>query len=188
MSLCHSPPYLLIHLDRCKNDSVRNKISPGGNTVSIQYKVATHVSYPLANLDLAPYIREDCREGNAPVLYDLVGVACHSGTLNAGHYRAMCFDNVDGSGKWYSYSDAVVREVSPKEVETAQACALLYSRKGTHSALDIVHLLKNQSCVCYKQENGNAGAQCLCFPERSCSQESRKCCRKWRVLLEATAA
>ena len=167
---------------------MRNRINSEGNAVAIQYKVATNVLYPLTNLDLTPYIREDCREGDSPVLYDLVGVACHSGTLNAGHYRVMCFDNVDGSGKWYSYSDADVREVSPKDVETVEACALLYARKGTHSALDIVHFLRNHSRVCYKQENGNAGVRCLCSPERACSRESRKCFQKWHVLLGATAA
>lgn len=166
---------------------MKNRRTPDGNIVSIQYKVATNVSYPLTNLDLTPYVREDCREGNSPLLYDLVGVACHSGTLNAGHYRAMCFDNVDGSGKWFSYSDAEVREVSPKDVETAEACALLYSRKGTHSALDIVQFLRNHSCVCHKQKNGNADERYLCSPERACSRENRKCFRKWRAPLEAAA-
>lgn len=176
-SLCHSPPYLFIQLDRCKHDSAKSRKTPDGSVVSVQYKVATNVSYPLTNLDLTLYVREDCREENS-ALYDLVGVACHSGTLNAGHYRVMCFDNVDGSGKWYSYNDAEVKEVSPKDVETAEACALLYARKGTHSALDVVHFLSNHFCVCYKQENGNADEQCPCSPERACSRESRRCFQK----------
>lgn len=109
--------------------------------------------YPLEDLDMAPYLLEEMREKGVSYLYDLIGVACHRGSGMEGHYSAICRDNVDGVNKWFRYSDDTVEEVSVKVVRSADAYALVYSRKGaaTHSAIDIVQYLHNNLCVCYKE-------------------------------------
>lgn len=142
----------MIHLSRCEYDSNRTATDS-----YLQHKITTNVIYPLEDLDMSPYLADEVIEDGVSYLYDLIGVACHRGSGMEGHYSAICRDNVDGVNKWFRYSDDTVEEVTVRVVRNADACALVYSRKGvnTHSALDIVHYLQKKLYVCYKQNRKN---------------------------------
>jgi hypothetical protein len=62
------------------------------------------VSFPL-DLDLAPYVADECREQAAP--FHLAGFVVHSGTLESGHYISP----VRGSSSWTLFNDARVTEL-----------------------------------------------------------------------------
>lgn len=43
------------------------------------------------------------------MVYDLIGVVLHLGTINRGHYKAYCYHYMDE--KWHSYDDQQVKEI-----------------------------------------------------------------------------
>ena len=43
---------------------------------------------PLEGLDMTPYVAVDTDKSNTPMVYDLVGVVNHLGSIDAGHYIA----------------------------------------------------------------------------------------------------
>ena len=56
---------------------------------------------------------EEDSKGAAPsLLYDLIGVASHMGTLSKGHYTA----HVNEGGRWFFCDDTWIEAVSDQEV------------------------------------------------------------------------
>ncbi|XP_028922103.1 inactive ubiquitin carboxyl-terminal hydrolase 50 isoform X1 [Ornithorhynchus anatinus] len=85
-------------------------------------KLRTNIRYPLANLDLSPYIYPPCRKHPK---YNLWAVVNHFGDLDGGHYTALCKNTVTQS--WFSFDDTRVCEVPEAAVQTAAAYLLCYS-------------------------------------------------------------
>ena len=59
--------------------------------------------------------------------YDLYAVSNHSGSLNFGHYTAMCKNEI--SGKWYEYNDSSVHTCNMNEIVSENAYVLYYKRR-----------------------------------------------------------
>ena len=62
-----------------------------------------------------------------PVLYDLVGVSNHYGSLNGGHYTASC--KSPATGDWYYYNDSSVSACSKSKVVSPAGYLLWYRKR-----------------------------------------------------------
>ena len=112
------PYYLIIHLKRFIDN--KNKIN-------------TEVIFPIRGLNLNDYVMDD----NDPIekIYDLRCIMYHSGTLEYGHYYAVCYNTLHN--KWYSYNDNKVNEKKESEISTKDAYVLFYRRRGLENMLDL---------------------------------------------------
>ena len=108
------PNYLIILLKRY------NFKKNLGNTFSGE-KNNTFVSYPTHNLDIKEYIVGPEKD---KAIYDLYGVIEHYGSLNAGHYTAICKND----GNWVSYNDSIIDII--KNPVTKNAYVLFYKMKN----------------------------------------------------------
>jgi hypothetical protein len=108
------PNYLIILLKRY------NFKKNSGNTYSGE-KNNTFVSYPTDNLDIKEYIVGPEKD---KAIYDLYGVIEHYGSLNSGHYTAICKND----GNWVSYNDSIIDIV--KNPVTKNAYVLFYKMKN----------------------------------------------------------
>jgi hypothetical protein len=86
------PNYLIILLKRYNFKKNYGNIYYGEKNNSF-------ITYPINNFDIREYIVGP--EKNKAI-YDLYGVIEHYGTMNQGHYTAICKNN----DKWISYNDA----------------------------------------------------------------------------------
>jgi ubiquitin C-terminal hydrolase len=120
----------VIHIKRFKYNSTRRE------------KLSTDVHFPLAGLDLSPYVSRDLASllganeapaGTAsvrkPPLYDLIGVSNHHGSLHSGHYIA----HVDTTGgrpdkarRWMCFNDSRVSAANASGIAGPTAYVLFY--------------------------------------------------------------
>lgn len=125
------PPYLTLHLSRSTYHNFKDaQCNCAANpNLYVQYKVQTKVDYPLRDLDMNPFVFSE--NPQREYVYDLVGVCCHSGQTDRGHYYTFCRDKEEnGDVSWWKYSDESVLRVEEAEVITMRACMLLYEQKG----------------------------------------------------------
>jgi len=82
------------------------------------------VTFPLENLDLSKYVIGYKKES---YVYDLYGIANHSGGPMGGHYTSYV---KNANGKWYHFNDTNVNEViNPNELISPKAYCLFYRKK-----------------------------------------------------------
>ena len=63
--------------------------------------------------------------GKVPdIIYELIGIVSHKGTVNEGHYIAFC--KISG-GQWFKFNDSMVSSISQAEVLKEQAYLLFYT-------------------------------------------------------------
>ena len=85
-------------------------------------KINKMVNVVLQSLDLSPYVKGYNKQS---YVYDLYGTCNHSGGSMGGHYTAHV---KNANGKWYSFNDTNVDEITPdKVVSTSSYC--LFFRK-----------------------------------------------------------
>lgn len=60
------------------------------------------------------------------LLYDLVAVVNHSGSMAQGHYTAFAKE----LGRWFEFDDTWVSEVKEEEVLASEAYILIYFQRG----------------------------------------------------------
>ena len=58
-----------------------------------------------------------CLDVTNPHVYDLVAIACHAGSLDGGHYYAVCL----AGGEWFVVDDDVVRPLGPRGLDAADS-------------------------------------------------------------------
>lgn len=76
LAVYKSPSVLVLHLKRFSYD------------IFSRQKLDTEVQFPLAGLDISPYLSTE-RHNDAPSAgYSLVGVCNHMGSMRGGHYTA----------------------------------------------------------------------------------------------------
>lgn len=82
------PEILSFHLKRFKYDAYYPSKLDRLEVVSSLClpAVGRQVDFPLAGLDMKPYLTEDSEEENT--VYDLTAVVCHIGVAGGGHYIA----------------------------------------------------------------------------------------------------
>lgn len=112
------PEILCIHLKRFRHDSM------------LSSKISSYVSFPLTDLEMAPYRHKDCV--SSATMYDLVAVICHHGSVGGGHYTSYCKSY--HSGYWYEFDDQYVTRVSPQTVESCQAYVLFYRKQRSRQS------------------------------------------------------
>ena len=107
------PPLLIIHLKRFKYHGLWRD------------KITTHVDYPIENLNLEPYTST---KSNTSLSYHLYAVSNHSGTLDGGHYTALC-RHIEYR-KWFKFDDSEVKDIanSSSAIRSPQSYILFYSR------------------------------------------------------------
>ncbi|BGP15879.1 hypothetical protein JCM10213_003692 [Rhodosporidiobolus nylandii] len=120
LSLSKLPPILVIHLKRF---SFAGPFSD---------KIETQVQYPLAGLDLTPFLppplmsaKDGQQIGRIPpqgYTYDLFGVTNHYGNLSSGHYTAF----VRNGREWFNIGDSKVTPCEPAVVQSAKSAYILY--------------------------------------------------------------
>jgi ubiquitin carboxyl-terminal hydrolase 8 len=102
------PNILTIDLKRFNNRFQKNQI---------------HVSFPIDNLDLSPYVIGYKKDNYK---YELYGICNHSGGVMGGHYTAYV---KNANGKWYHFNDTTVSEVGIIEsIITSKAYVLFYRK------------------------------------------------------------
>ena len=109
------PNYLIILIKRYnfnKNLGTANFTGEKNNTF---------ISYPTNNFDITEYIVGPEKD---KAKYDLYGVIEHYGTLNQGHYTAICKND----GNWVSYNDSIVKIVN--NPVTKNAYVLFYKMEN----------------------------------------------------------
>jgi ubiquitin carboxyl-terminal hydrolase 2/21 len=82
----------------------------------------TLIDYPITGLDLSEFTYGY----NRNTVYDLVGVCCHYGTLNGGHYTALV---ASGGGQWMQYNDEHITGIPKQSVVCPQAYCLFYQMR-----------------------------------------------------------
>lgn len=102
------PNILAIDLKRFNNRFQKNQI---------------HVSFPIDNLDLSPYVIGYKKDNYK---YELYGICNHSGGVMGGHYTSYV---KNANGKWYHFNDTTVSEVGIIEsIITSKAYVLFYRK------------------------------------------------------------
>ena len=105
------PRLLIIHLKRFKYNVWRDKIT-------------TSVHFELDNLDLNKYVLDERQRGLCT--YKCYATSNHTGTLDGGHYTALC-KNPDNE-KWFKFDDSDVKPVEKNSIVTNASYILFYSR------------------------------------------------------------
>ena len=116
LQIYKSPLYLIIQIKRF---NVKKNMGYG-STFSGE-KNDTFVSYPVNDFNLSEYIVGP--EKNKDIKYDLYGVVQHFGSLNGGHYTAICKKD----DTWISFNDSKLDY--EKDPVTKNAYILFYKRK-----------------------------------------------------------
>jgi ubiquitin C-terminal hydrolase len=86
------------------------------------------VNYPLEGLDLSSLVAND--EGNKtfdPLLYDLIAISNHTGTMTGGHYTTTA--RKLGTNEWYNFNDSSVSRENSNNIVTASAYLLIYVKR-----------------------------------------------------------
>ncbi|XP_071541979.1 uncharacterized protein [Panulirus ornatus] len=92
-------------------------------------KLSCTVEFPLEGLNLSRY----ASNSSTSPLYNLIGVANHSGTTYSGHYTAYCKHPY--SGTWHEYNDSRVTHISTSRVCSPEAYVLFYELSSASSKL-----------------------------------------------------
>ncbi|KAI1769964.1 UCH-domain-containing protein [Hypoxylon cercidicola] len=108
-----TPDILIIHLKRFSSSGFRRD------------KLELLVDFPTENLDITSRVLH--KEDGKQEVYDLIGVDCHWGGLGGGHYTAQAKNFING--KWYTYNDSMVSDVTGSMVD-ATAYLLFYRRRS----------------------------------------------------------
>ena len=87
-------------------------------------KINKHIDFPEI-LDMYPY---SPNYHNQELYYKLSGICIQSGSMNGGHYYAICKNDLDN--KWHIYDDNVVSPIDFKEACKKNPYCLFYKRNG----------------------------------------------------------
>ncbi|KAJ5585581.1 uncharacterized protein N7459_005381 [Penicillium hispanicum] len=115
--LWSSPDILVVHLKRFTQ------------SFRFRSKLDTLVRFPLHDLDLTKYVSGP-NDGKS-LVYDLIGVDCHSGSMGGGHYYAFAKNFI--TGDWCDFNDthAAVVKNPERRVVTPAAYLLFYRRQSS---------------------------------------------------------
>ena len=91
------------------------------------------VDFPLEGLDIREHV-VSLKDAPEPILYDLIGVSNHFGSLNGGHYTAACKNDI--TGDWSYFNDSSVSSASKSQIVSSAAYVLFYRRRDEKTAGD----------------------------------------------------
>lgn len=104
------PEVLCVHLKRFRHE------------LMFSAKVGARVSFPINDLNMAPYTHKDCT--SKITRYELCAVICHAGTAGGGHYTCVARN---GRG-WYTFDDHCVQPLPPHHLPHCEAYVLFYRK------------------------------------------------------------
>lgn len=108
------PQILVIKLNRFQHQMVNGQYRP--------FKIGTRIEYPINDLKLEPYLSSPIA---TKFTYDLYAVTCHIGSLQGGHYYAICYNPL--TKEWMRYNDTHVDPIhNPQDLVTNNAYILYY--------------------------------------------------------------
>jgi ubiquitin C-terminal hydrolase len=88
-------------------------------------KITTRVDFPLDNLSLNAFIGNAELRNSDNFDYRLVAVSNHTGTMDGGHYTAVCRH----SRRWFKFDDTNVKECDDlSSIVSSASYILFYSR------------------------------------------------------------
>ncbi|VDL76975.1 unnamed protein product [Nippostrongylus brasiliensis] len=126
LELFRLPPILIVQLKRFVYTATYQAMHR-------RSKDERRVIYPVASLDMSPFLAETAPMGQNTV-YDLTGVVCHSGSSYFGHYvsigRLAGFDSTDTIVDWRLFDDSIVSKQSVSNVQSDDAYLLFYKQRG----------------------------------------------------------
>lgn len=102
------PNILIIDLKRWSYDGRKN-----GASVSVE----------LSNIDFSDYVKG---YNSRSYIYDLYGVANHSGGSGGGHYTASI---KNANGKWYEFNDTFVKEINGNNIVSSKSYCFFFRKK-----------------------------------------------------------
>ncbi|KAF6198870.1 hypothetical protein GE061_006893 [Apolygus lucorum] len=105
------PPVLIVALKRFTQEDG-----------SWLHKKENLVSYPLDNLDMSRFTVQGSEQRHK--VYDLYAMSTHSGTLQSGHYRAIC--KSPWAKKWYLFDDQSVEPLTESSVQSNPEVYILF--------------------------------------------------------------
>ena len=113
------PYYLIIQLKRFNNFK----------------KDCSFVQFPLYNLDMSKFTCSH-DESNLPMLYDLVSVINHNGSIDSGHFFAFCKNAI--TKEWFKIDDDNYKKINDEQdIIKNTAYVLFYRRKGLEKYFDM---------------------------------------------------
>lgn len=112
LTINNLPPVLVLQLKRFEH------LMNGTNQ-----KLNDYISFP-KQLDMKAYLHDSEEDNTDPsIIYELIGIISHSGTVNEGHYVAFCKIT---SGEWFKFNDSMVTKILEEDVLKEQAYLLFY--------------------------------------------------------------
>ncbi|CAH2097700.1 unnamed protein product [Euphydryas editha] len=105
------PEVLCVHLKRFRHE------------LMFSAKVAARVSFPINDLNMAPYTHKECTSKVSR--YSLCAVICHAGTAGGGHYTCAARA---ADGRWVAFDDAAVAPLAPHHLAACEAYVLFYRK------------------------------------------------------------
>jgi hypothetical protein len=145
VSLCRTPPILIVHLKRFHYSSTTHR----------RDKIDTLIDFPLTGLDLRGIVKHKWEDGQEPI-YDCYAVSNHFGGLGGGHYTA--YARAD-DGVWCNFDDSrVTTGVDESEVVSSAAYCLYYKRK------DVGSVAADHDATTEENVGGNYPHRCRLLP------------------------
>lgn len=89
---------------------------------TVNKKIEKHIEFP-EELKMDDY----CINNNVNLSYTLSGICIHGGSLNGGHYYAMCKDHI--KNKWRVHNDTNVTDTTLENVLSQTPYCLFYIKK-----------------------------------------------------------
>lgn len=128
MAISSPPSLLLLHFKRFTYGEYGQKINKA-------------VSYPLSEFDLSPFVaKETLSKLDYSLLYDLVGVITHRGTMRMGHYTCMTrllnHLNQEEYG-WRHFDDDSVVKIRAEKVVSPDAYVLIYRIRNLNDVIKL---------------------------------------------------
>lgn len=81
----------------------------------------------MQNLNLRHFISFNLSSDPQSTCYDLTGIVDHTGSLEGGHYTAICRSSGNApSYRWNKFDDQDVNEISQADVVSSKAYLLFY--------------------------------------------------------------
>ncbi|XP_045505352.1 ubiquitin carboxyl-terminal hydrolase 20 [Colias croceus] len=121
------PEVLCVHLKRFRHE------------LMFSAKVAARVSFPINDLNMAPYTHKECTSKISR--YSLCAVICHAGTAGGGHYTCIARANNNNNSNnnsddnWYTFDDAAISPVPVQHLATCEAYVLFYRKVNPQMAI-----------------------------------------------------
>ena len=135
------------YCDKCKQKTPSSKslaISIAPNVLIVHFnrfrktmfscrKNSIMIDFPLVGLDISNYVDQCTHSAQSNLVYDLVAVNNHYGTIQDGHYDSYC----KHGNQWYHCNDDKVEPIDDANVVTSSAYILFYKKRDIQYSYNI---------------------------------------------------